>query len=169
VPPAVRDYRLAAFDAAKVDACGRQVGRRVYWKLYAIENIVRVTTNTVLAGQLGASWWSLAVDPNVRRKIQKRMADYANSKSMPGKHDLYYALLTELTKIVANNSNVFRPLIPDIDHWVARLEDLRLPRNVVGHMNWPNVHDRQQIDTLYVDLQVLVKRLAGTGMSFGIP
>jgi len=169
MPPAVRDFRLAAFDASKVDASGRHVGRRVYWQLYAIENLVRVTASTVLSGELGPSWWTKAVDGKMRGRIDERKADYAHSKSTPGKHDISYTVLTELTKIVATNSDLFRPLIPGIDEWVARLEELRLPRNVVGHMNWPNATDRQRIDTLYAELHALVKQLAGAGVTFVIP
>lgn len=60
------------------------------------------------------------------------------------------------------NSNLFLPLIPDIDQWMARIEQIRLPRNVVAHMNWPSQTDRQRIDVFYNDVRSLAAHLGGT-------
>jgi hypothetical protein len=60
-------------------------------------------------------------------------------------------------------------VISDIDAWIARIEQVRLPRNIVGHMNWPNKVDRQRIDVVYADLHQLVQRLSGSGTNLIIP
>jgi len=46
---------------------------------------------------------------------------------------------------------------------------MRLPRNVVGHMNWPHVADRQRIAVFHSDFQALVKKLAAAGLSLLVP
>jgi hypothetical protein len=167
----VRDFRTLAFDAVRIDASGKNLGGKVYWQLYSIENIVRVIANTIFTAELGPTWWSVAVDPKMRGRIDDRRADYTKQPwhSTPGKHDIYYAQLPELTKVIANNSDLFRRPIPKIDEWVKRLEEIRLPRNVVGHMNWLSPIDRKRLDVLHSDLQALVQQLSGSGLTIIIP
>jgi len=50
----------------------------------------------------------------------------------------------------------------------GRLGD-RLPRNIVGHMNWPHKTDRQRIDVVHADLQQLLQSLVASGTSLSIP
>jgi hypothetical protein len=88
---------------------------------------------------------------------------------MPGRHAIYYTLLSELSKIIAANGHLFEPIVPEIDQWIARLEQVRIPRNIVGHMNWPSDTDRQRIDVCHSDLQELVKHLATKGLNLSIP
>ncbi len=162
---AVKDFRNYAFDATRVDAAGKNIGQRVYWKLYAIENLVRVIVHSVLSVQVGISWWGQAVDPSIHSQVQRRKSDYATHPwhSSPGGHDIYYAFLSDLNKIISANSHLFLPVIPDIDAWIARLEQVRLPRNVVGHMNWPSSIDRQRIDVVYADLHQLIRKVTNSG------
>jgi hypothetical protein len=169
--PAVGDFRNYSFDRTNIDSSGKDVGRKVYWKLYAIENLVRVLVHSVLTAQAGTNWWAVAVDPGIRDTIRKRMADYAKRPwhSTPGKHDIYFTFLSDLNRIIVANSHLFEPVIPDIDQWIARIEQVRLPRNVVGHMNWPSVTDRQRIDVFYSDIQQLMNQLADSGVILTIP
>jgi hypothetical protein len=169
--PATKDFRTYAFNPDRLSAAGKNVGQQVYWKLYAIENLVRVMTHSVLTAQVGTDWWTKTVDPGIRGNVQRRRADYTNQPwhSTPGKHDIYYVLLPELSRIITANSHLFKPLIPNIDAWIARIEQLHLPRNIVGHMNWPHRTDRQRIDVVYSDLHQLVQQLAASGTAFSIP
>lgn len=165
------DFRNYALDVARVDASGKDVGRQVYWRLYAIENLVRVTVHSVLTAQVGPNWWSVAVDPGIQGQVRNRMVEYAKHPwhSTPGKHEIYYTFLSDLNKIIAANSHLFKPQIPDIDQWIARIEQVRLPRNVVGHMNWPSATDRNRIDVFHADIQQLLRHLSATGLMLSIP
>jgi hypothetical protein len=170
--PKVADFRSVAFDITRVDAAGKDVGRNVYWKLYAIENLVRVVVQSVLSAMLGPNWWNIAVDPAIRKKISERMKDYEKVPwhSTPGKHELYYALLSDLNRLIAANSHIFKQqYIPDIDQWVARIEQVRMPRNVVGHMNWLTATDRKRIDVFYDDIQKLIVGLRNAGLVLNYP
>src|SRR6267378_4949331 len=115
--PAATDFRGHAFDKVRVDAAGRNVGTRVYWKLYAIENLVRVVVHSVLTAQVNAAWWNTSVDPVLRKNVEGVMKGYAHRPwhSTPGKHEIYYTFMPDLVKIIAANSNLFRPIIKDID------------------------------------------------------
>jgi hypothetical protein len=99
------------------------------------------------------------------------MKEYASRPwhSTPGKHDVYYTFLSDLSKIITVNSHLFKPIIPDIDQWIARIEQVRLPRNIVGHMNWPSATDRQRIDVCHADLQQLVQQLVSQGVTLNVP
>lgn len=166
------DFRGVAFDVARVDAAGKDVGRHVYWKLYAIENLVRVVVTSVLTAMVGPNWWNLTVDPSLQKKINDRMKDYDKVPwhSKPGKHELYYALLSDLNRVIATNSHLFKQkYIPDIDQWIARIEQVRMPRNVVGHMNWLTPTDRKRIDVFYDDIQNLIVGLRNVGLALNYP
>ncbi len=169
--PRTLDFRNYAFDTSRVDASGRNIGRSTYWRLYAIENVVRVIVHSVLNAQIGTNWWSVAVNPGIQGQVSHRMAEYAQYPwhSTPGKHEIYYAFLSDLNKIITANSHLFKPRIPDIDQWIARIEQVRLPRNIVGHMNWPSATDRNRIDVFHADILHLVTQLVAGGMSLVIP
>jgi len=169
--PAVTDFRNYTLDITRVDAAGKDVGRKVYSKLYAVENLLRVVIHSILTAQIGTNWWTVAVDPNIQKRVSSLIAQYAKSPwySTPGKHELYYAFLSDLNNIIATNSHLFTPSIPDIDQWIARIEQVRLPRNIVGHMNWLTVTDRKRIDVFYDDIQHLLTGLKSSGVGLHIP
>lgn len=168
--PAVKDFRLASFDVARVRVSGQNVGKTVYWKLYAIENVMRIIIHSVLSAQIGPNWWTTAVDTDLQGKAKRFQASYAARPwhSSPGTHDIYYLGLADLNEIVRANSNLFLPLIPEVNQWIARIEQVRLPRNVVAHMNWPHQIDRNRIDVVYADIQELATQLSST-FSLSIP
>lgn len=169
----VTDFRGLPFNIAKVDSSGREVGRRAYWKLYAIENLYRVVIHSVLTAQVARSWWAVAAGTTLQDQVAARRGLYAAKPwhSTPGKHDIYYTFLADLNKIVAAHRHLFLPVIPDIDTWIARVEQIRLPRNIVGHMNWPNAADRKLIDGCYQGMRGLLQRLGrpGSGVAVLIP
>jgi hypothetical protein len=156
------DFRSRAFDVTHVDASGKDLARTVYWKLYAIENLVRVLVHSILTLQLGKDWWLKAASVDLQKEVARRMTSYGNKPwhSTPGKHEVYYIYLSDLTKILTTNSPQFIPHIPDVDQWTARLEQIRFPRNIVGHMNWLTKVDRDRIDVCHADIQGLVTHLA---------
>jgi hypothetical protein len=169
--PQAADFRNYAYDNIRVDASGKDIGRRVYWKLYAIENVLRVIVHSVLTAEVAPTWWSVAVDPGIKSQVVNRKTEYANQPwhSTPGGHEIYYAFLSDLNKVITANSHLFERHIPDIDQWIARIEQIRLPRNIVGHMNWLSATDRNRIDVFYADIQHLTSRIAITGLRLLIP
>ena len=167
----VSDFRSKRFPTAGIDSCGKYVAQNTYWKLYAIENLFRIVIHSVLTVQHSATWWTGAVDP----KIQKRSENYRQRYStrpwhtQPGTHDIYYTHLSDLAEIIRANSHLFEPLVADVDQWIVKIDQILLPRNIVGHMNFPNAVDRQRIDILYSDCQVLVGHLRQQNLTLAIP
>jgi hypothetical protein len=162
MPRAAVDFRLHTYDTGRVESSGRYIGRNIYWKLYFIENAVRTVIHSVLTAQVHSNWWSLAVDSKIQQKAASVKADYRQRPwhTTPGSHDIYYVFLKDLVEVMRANSHIFLPIIPEIDQWIAELERIRLPRNVVGHMNWPSAADRRRIGLLYDDIKILVNDVA---------
>jgi hypothetical protein len=121
--------------------------------------------------QIGKDWWDVAVDPAIIASVARRKRDYEKSPwhSSPGGHSVYFAFLSDLGKIMLSNSHLFLPSIPDVDAWIARIEQVRIPRNVVGHMNWPSKTDRQRIDVFHADIHILVNHLSKSSIPLTIP
>jgi hypothetical protein len=99
------------------------------------------------------------------------MAEYGGKPwhSTPGRHELYYAGLADLNKILLANSHLFTPVVPDIDQWVARIEQVRLPRNISSHMNWLDAVDRKRIDVFHADFHALLRRVGTGGLPVVVP
>lgn len=165
------DFRAFAFDVKKVVSSAKVVGRGPYWRLYAAENLLRVIAHSILSVQIGTDWWTKAVDPTMQKETQDLASRYASRPwhTNPGAHHLYYTTLYQLAEILRVNSHILLPAIPDIDQWLVKIETIRLPRNVVGHMNFPTDTDRKRIDVLYEDVKALVDKLAADGIALIIP
>jgi hypothetical protein len=169
--PAAADFRAASFDVSRIQASGKYVGKNVYWKLYSIENIVRIIINSVLTAQIGPNWWSTAVDTKIAGKASRIKWSYANQPwhTQPGFHEIYYIFLPDLNEILRANSNLFLPSIPDVHQWIAKIEQIRLPRNVIGHMNWPSTIDRKRVDVFLADIVALTALISRTSLIITIP
>lgn len=163
--PVAADFRTYTFDRKRVEAAGKSLGKDPYWRLYAAENILRVIVNSVLSAQLGVGWWTTAVDQNVQGSVTRFRERYAARPwhSTPGKHEIYYTFLSDLADIMRANSHVFLPLVPDVDAWIAKVEQVALPRNIVGHMNWLTPTDRKRIEVFQSDVTALAQQLESGG------
>ncbi len=169
--PVVRDFRNYSFQTNRIDRCGRNIGSKVYWKLYAIENTIRVVIHSVLKVQIDDEWWAKAVDKKIVERAQKIRRSYTAKRknANPGKHDIHLIFLSDLTEILRANSNLFTRVVVDTDQWIATLEGIRVPRNLVGHMNFPNAFDRIAIDKAYSQLPALLGHLAARNVPVKVP
>lgn len=160
--PRVIDFReRPQFSIENVSRSGIYLGKNVYWKLYAVENFYRVIIHSILSVQINSDWWSIATPPPIQKKAERFKEDYLEKPwhTIPGKHFIYFTDLNDLNEITRTNSGFFVPIIPTVDEWVLKIENMRLPRNVVAHMNFPNKPDRQRIDIIYEDFKKLIKSI----------
>jgi hypothetical protein len=87
-----------------------------------------------------------------------------------GRNDDFYArLATQYVERISAGSttpvkNIAEQRRDSVAHIrdLARLEQVRLPRNIVGHMNWLTVADRKRIDVMHADIQALLNHLVTT-------
>lgn len=162
MPSAVTDFRSRPFDIANVDRSGKDIGRKVYWQLYGVENLVRVLVHSILSVQFGPDWWEQSVDKKINQKAIRRREGYENTPwhSSPGGHDIYYIDLADLNEIIRANRNLFEPVMGHVDEWIAKIGQLRVSRNLVAHMNWPSPADRQRIQGFHADVKALTDRVS---------
>lgn len=137
------------------------MGRHIFWKLYIIENLYRIIIHSVLSVQINPTWWPIAADPTIRGKAHTFLQNYLIRPwhTTPGQHEIYYIDLKDLNEIVRSNANLFAPIIPDIHDWIAKIESIRLPRNITAHMNFPNRTDKARIDVIFQDFERLIPPL----------
>jgi hypothetical protein len=160
------DFRLAHdFDIDGVEKNGRFMGRSIYWKLYFVENVLRIIINSVLSAQISPDWWKVAVAQKIQDEVEWVRLDYLKHRehTYPGRHGIYYVYLRNLGDIIRDNADLFAPLIPDIDDWVVKIEQVRLPRNIVGHMNFLSRRDQKRIDVLFGECKTLMNSLQSSG------
>jgi len=169
--PVVHDFRKYSYNSARIERCGRHIGSKLYWKLYAIENTFRIVVHSVLTAQINPNWWKVAVDPAVAKQASRRRAAYAAkpSNASPGASDIHLIYLSDLTEILRSNSHLFTPVVPDTNNWIAVLEAIRIPRNLVGHMNFPNAFDKAAIESAYSRLPSLFGHLSARAVPVLIP
>lgn len=111
------------------------------------------------------------MDPDVATKASRFRTHYAARprNANPGGSDIHLIFLSDLTEILRANSHQFLPVVPDTNNWIATLEAIRVPRNLVGHMNFPNAFDKSAIDFAYSQLPSLVNHLATRGVPILVP
>ena len=156
--PSILDFRLSQFDANAIGKSGKYIGHRSYWKLYAIENFFRIIIHSILSIHMPADWWNVAVNKTIQKKAKRFQQNYLKKfwHGKPGTHGIYYIDLKDLNEIIRANAALFDPIIPNLDKWIFGIEELRLPRNVIAHMNFPSRTDKKRIDVFYEDCLNLV-------------
>ncbi|KPJ56975.1 hypothetical protein AMJ49_02940 [Parcubacteria bacterium DG_74_2] len=159
--PSSRDFRtISPFSIDTVGISGRYIGKITYWKLYVIENLYRIILHSILSLQLDPTdWWSQATDENIQGRANRHRRDYLVCPwhTRPGQHDVYYIGLRDLNEIARANAEKLRVVIPKIDDFIVRVEMILLSRNVVAHMNFLNITDRNRVDIIYKDFKILTK------------
>jgi hypothetical protein len=114
---------------------------------------------------------ALAVDSNIARRVQGFRKNYVAKpqNASPGAHDIHLVFLSDLTEIIRANGNLIAPVVPSTNRWIVTLEEIRIPRNLVGHMNFPNTYDRNAVDAAYAQLPALLAHLTAFPIPIIIP
>ena len=156
------DFRHGRYDTKAIQQCGKYVGRSVYWKLFSIENTLRMIIHSVLSVQAQPEWWEEYVDGTIQRQAERLEKQYKNASTgtKPGEHMIYFVGMRDLGEIFRSNRNHFDPLIADLDDWLLRIEAIRLPRNIVAHSNYPNIYDDKKVDRVYLESKVLLRQVS---------
>jgi hypothetical protein len=155
------DYRNSSWSVGLLTSYGREIAKDYYWKIYVSENIIRVIIHSILLIQIGQNWWTLAVHRKIQndaRRIRNRYLNQMPPRS-PGSHDIYCTYLPNLEKIIFDNKGFLAPLLPEIDKLIIGLNRIRLPRNLLGHMNILNSIDRRSITNFHKLCVKIVKAL----------
>lgn len=157
----IEDFRIDDdFARAKVNRSGRIVGRTIYWKLYSIENLLRVLIDSTLSvAYPEPRWWMFVLSRKQLGEIESRRQEH---KILPwsstrGNHALYYLNLSELGGIILATEPYMSSVIEDTDALIRGIATIRQPRNVVAHMSFPSEDDKSHIDDLHSQVVSLIK------------
>ena len=158
------DYRNSRWDVGVLTLYGRELGRGYYWKIYVSENIIRVIIHSILLIQIGPNWWTLAVHPTIQNDARRIRNRYLSQRPprRPGNHDIYCTYLPNLEKIIFDNKGFLAPLLPEVDKLIIGLNGIRLPRNLLGHMNILNRIDRRSITNFHKLCVKIIKELGAS-------
>jgi hypothetical protein len=143
----IADYRNLNWNASVLTTYGKKLGKDYYWKIYVSENTIRLLIHSVLVIQVGPDWWDRVVHPKIQKSAAKNRENYSAERPprSPGRHDIYCTYLWNLGKILFDNKGYFYTLIPNVEKIIIALEKIRLPRNLVGHMNVLKTKDKRAI------------------------
>ena len=102
------------------------------------------------------------MNETIRKDVERFRGQYSKKawRSNSIKHGLYYVGLSDLSEIMRANADFIREVIPEIDDWLINIEALRIPRNTLAHMNYPNVTDLDLIEKLYNLSRHLIPKLS---------
>lgn len=176
MPAAVQDFRNYSYSNDRILACGKYLGKNTYWKIFVIENLIRIIIHSILSIQYhkGSEWWDdLAGDAkkSYERNKQRYLNQEAQLYSTPGLHPLYFVDIKDLNEIIRANKPLFVTVLSEkiIDNMLVKIEDIRIPRNIVAHMNFPNKTDRDRINVFYTDLQKIIELVSSKTQEILIP
>ena len=172
MPRAIDFRKISNFTNNDIDNSGKYIGKNNYWKLYSVENMFRVIIHSILSVQISSNWWDTATDESIRNKAKRYKERYSTRPwhTNQGSHDIYYIDLFDLEEIMRVNLHLFDVIIEDADDWIVKIEGVRLPRNLIAHMNFLNNNDSNRIDVLYNDTTNLFKYIQkNSNLSLQIP
>jgi len=119
-----------------------------YLYLYAVENYLRLFIERVAESRYGVSYFgSLKIPANVKNGIAVRKDAESKNRwiSVRGGSELFYLDFKELTDIILNNWELFKPYFPD-QSWIAsKIAELGNCRNLVAHNSFLGDHERNVI------------------------
>lgn len=170
----LKDFRSYSFSYDRVKTCGKYLGKNYYWKLYAIENLLRIIIHSILSVQWTetSDWWQ-ALAGKAKKTALDNMNRYLPLEtrifSKPGKHPLYFIYIKDLNEIIRTNKIFFEKVIPRLDRLILDIENIIIPRNIVVHMNYPNKIDQSRIDVFYNDLQIILDIIKEKKIELKIP
>ena len=176
--PQISDFREASFSKQKIEGCGKYLGRQTYWKLYIIENTLRIIINSILSVQYhekGGEWWADLAGSKAQQNADRNKKRYlvleAKFFSKPGKHPIYFVDIKDLGTIIRENFSLFVDVFGDKSYnkLVVEIENIIIPRNIVAHMNFPTKTDTKRIDTFFQDINVYLDFLEDKEIEVRIP
>lgn len=118
----------------------------LYIILHCYENSARKLIEKVLSGSLGANWWDVAANSQMKRKFQDRQQKEITNKWLTprGASPLFYMDWGDLLSLIRKYEADFLPFIGDIKFIELRMEELERSRNIIAHNGVLTAEDDHQ-------------------------
>lgn len=106
-----------------------------YRSLFVVENYLRKFIETKLTERYGADWWEKGISSGLRDKADERKSDEQQYgwQVSDTERNLEYLSFPDLSKIIANQWSVFRPVFEKQSKIELRLNELEVIRNAIAH------------------------------------
>ncbi len=119
----------------------------VYIAIAAFENSARAFIEERLTEKVGESWWDTAVSDGIKRKADTRRTEEEQIRwhSARGGSKLSYVELGDLTAIIQQNIESFKPLVPTVEWARGIFTTLERSRNVVMHSGQLKMLDVERV------------------------
>src|ERR1044072_1471816 len=107
----------------------------LYIILHCYENSARKLIEEVLSKRLGANWWDVAANAQMKQKFNDRQQKEKKNKWITprGATPLYYMDWGDLLSLIRRYEADFIPAIGDIKFIELRMEELERIRNIIAH------------------------------------
>ena len=129
--PRSRTYPLVS---ERLGAAGRNLGSEVYPRLFLLENSIRCLISRRLS-KSASNWWDTLVPRAVQENVSRTMK---REKRCPyrrprGSSELSYANFSDLRDIILANGAHFRDVIPDMEWFKVKMDEVYMARNSLAH------------------------------------
>jgi hypothetical protein len=118
---------------ADIDSAQRMA--ELYIILHCYENSARRVIESVLSRTLGPTWWNLASNTSMQKKVHDRQDKESKNKWIAprGPSPLYYIDWGDLVTLIRKHETEFASTIGDLKFIELRMEELERLRNIVAH------------------------------------
>ena len=156
------DYRDAPFNLRILQSYARKIAGDYYRKLYISENILRAGIHSILRVQAGVNWWDQIVDNGSKGTAISVRNNYIQMPTPrnPGNHRIYCVYLSNLGKILFDAKGYFYHVFPNVERLIVLIEQVRLSRNLVGHMNVLTAVEKARVTKLHSLCNELARAIA---------
>ena len=121
-----------------------------YFKLYCLENFLRLFTENVAINNLGIKYWELLkIKKEILEKIKSRKEKEEQNRwlSLRGNSNIFYMDFDDIRRLIISNWNLFATYFPDQPWITQRLTDLYKIRNLIAHNSYIDRNDQKTLDT----------------------
>lgn len=103
--------------------------------LYRLENHLRRFIEKKLKERYGSDWWNQGISKNLRNEADDRSTKEAalGWKISDVKSTMEYLQFPDLSRIITNQWDVFRPIFTDVSKIQLKLKELEDIRNAIAH------------------------------------
>ncbi|BCX03855.1 MAG: hypothetical protein KatS3mg053_1793 [Candidatus Roseilinea sp.] len=128
------------------------LGEEAYPQIVVLENSIRALIEQRLSA-ISANWWTDLVPASVRTSVQRTID---KEKRYPyrekrGQNPLVYCNFADLKEIVTANHSEFRDVIPDLEWFKTKMDEVYMARNNLAHSVLLTKDDMTRIALFYRD------------------
>lgn len=147
-----KDFRNKSYSINNLITSGKYSGNRFYYKLFVIENMIRIFIHTILENDNPTvlEWWDELV-PNRLKKTWHSMSSH---------HGIYHIFLNDLNSLIIENRPLIEPYVDNLDDLILEIELFNDVRRKIAHTKFLNTNDIKKLDELYIKSKKIIDEIS---------